>query len=107
MTNTFTPSDQTRAALQSLHEGLATEAETKFFEVWEAEIANHDAPLRAGSIVAAAYMRNAARFAVFGAQCAGQPPRLEQWLAVARENFEKAIRGLRRGHASCGDLFCR
>lgn len=90
--DTFNPTAATRSALKHLHQGLANEAEAKFFEVWEREIADPDAPRIAGSIVANAYMRNAARFGVFGAQCAGREPSLELWLAVAREQFDEAVK---------------
>jgi hypothetical protein len=83
----FTPTDKTRAVLKELAAGLADTAEEKFFEVWEAEISDPDAPRMAGSVIAAAYMRHAARFAIFGAECAGREPSLDLWLAMAKENF--------------------
>ncbi len=89
--NEFTPADKTRAAFKLLRAGLADAIEQTFFEVWEAEIADPDAPRKAGSVVAAAYMENAAKFAIFGAHCAGKKPSLELWLAMAEENFNKAI----------------
>jgi hypothetical protein len=89
--DTFQPTDTTRAILKRLAAGLADEAEAKFFDVWEAEISDPDAPRVAGSVIANAYMRNAARFGVFGAQCAGKEPSLKLWLAVAEEQFNDAL----------------
>lgn len=91
MSETFTPTDETRAILRKLAAGLADEAEAKFFDVWESEISDPDAPRIAGSIIANAYMRNAARFGVFGAQCAGKEPSLKLWLAIAEEQFNDAL----------------
>jgi hypothetical protein len=90
--NEFTPTDKTRSVLKELSAGLAEKAESHFFEVWEAEIADPDAPRMAGSVIAAAYMKHAARFAIFGAECAGREPSLELWLAMAKENFIDAQR---------------
>jgi hypothetical protein len=92
----FTPTDTTRVALKSLAGGLADAAEEKFFEVWEAEINDPDAPRMAGSVIAAAYMKNAARFAVFGARCAGKEPSLKLWLDLARQNYFEAVDAVNR-----------
>jgi hypothetical protein len=99
MSDTFKPTDATRAILKQLNAGIADEAEAKFFEVWESEISDPDAPRIAGSIIAHAYMRNAARFAVFGSQCADREPSLDLWLAVAKEQFDLAVQDCKTAHA--------
>ena len=88
----FKPSDKSRAILRELRGNLAEEAEKKFFDIWEAEVADPLAPRLSGSVIANAYMGIAARFAVFGCECAGREPRLELWLELAKEQFEDAIK---------------
>jgi len=87
----FQPTDASRALMRELHGNLANKADKIFFDIWESEIADPMAPRLAGSIVANAYMRLAARFAVFGCECAGREPSLELWLALAKQQFEDAI----------------
>lgn len=84
---TFTPDDRTRAIFNALHGKINSAGIDEFFEVWEIE----SDPRKAGSVVAAAYMQIAARIAVFSAQCAGREPSREQWLALAAEQFDKAV----------------
>lgn len=77
--------------LRELHGNLAQEADKKFFDIWESEIADPMAPRMAGSVIANAYMRLAARFAVFGCECAGREPSRELWLEFAKQQFDDAI----------------
>lgn len=88
---TFKPSDETRAILRELHCNLAEEADKKFFDIWESEIADPMAPRMAGSVIANAYMRLAARFAVFGCECVGREPNRDLWLELAKQQFDDAI----------------
>lgn len=92
MDNTFKPTEQSREILRTLRDRLGDDADKEFFDAWEAEVANPDAPRLAGSIIASAYMRLAARYAVFGADCAGREPSLQLWLALAKENFRDAVK---------------
>lgn len=92
MAHEFTPADETRAVLKALRSRLGDDADKEFFDVWEAEIADPDAPRMAGSVIASAYMRLAARYAVFGADCAGRDPSLQLWLALAEQEFRDAVR---------------
>lgn len=87
----FTPSPRTLALATAFFTELEKAAETSFFDMWESELENTDAPRRAGSVIANAYMRSAARFAVFGAQCAGVQPDLDQWKKFALEQFGRAL----------------
>ena len=84
---TFEPTDESRAIFNKLFTDVMTEAQEKFFALWELE----NDPLKAGSIVAASYMRTAARIAIFGSMCGHHNPREEQWMELALENFEHAI----------------
>lgn len=88
----FKPTETSRAIMKALSARLGDAADKEFFDAWEAEIADPDAPRMAGSIVAAAYMRLAARYAVFGADCAGREPSLQLWLALAEQNFQDAVK---------------
>lgn len=90
--STFRPTEASRALLHELHGHLGEVAEQKFFDIWESEMADPMAPRLAGSIVANSYMRLAARFAVFGCQCANREPSLELWMALAKQQFEDAVR---------------
>lgn len=87
----FKPSDETRMILKELTDRLYDRADKEFFSAWEAEVDNPDAPVRAGSVIAGGYMQVAARYAVFGADCAGRDARLAQWLALAEEHFLEAV----------------
>lgn len=89
---TFKPTDASREILRTLRNRLGDDADKEFFDIWEAEIADPDAPRMAGSVIASAYMRLAARYAVFGADCAGREPSLQLWLALAEENFRDAVK---------------
>lgn len=88
----FKPTDQSREILKGLRKRLGDDADKEFFDVWEAEINDPDAPRMAGSIVAAAYMRLAARYGVFVADCAGREPSLQLWLALAEQEFRDAVK---------------
>ncbi len=99
---TFKPADATRAILKTLTDRLYDRADKEFFDSWEAEISNTDAPLRAGSVIAAAFMQVAARYAVFGAECAGREARLKQWLALAEEHFIEAVGAVASARANAG-----
>ena len=92
MSEIFTPTDATRAILKNLRHRLGDDADKEFFDTWEAEISDPDAPRMAGSVVASAYMRLAARYAVFGADCAGREPSLQLWLALAAQEFHDAVK---------------
>ena len=92
MSETFRPTNQSREILKALRERLGDDADKEFFDTWEAEISNPDAPRLAGSIVASVYMRLAARYGVFGADCAGREPSLQLWLAMAEQEFRDAVR---------------
>lgn len=88
---TFAPTEKSREILRGLRQRVGDDADKEFFDSWEAEIANSDAPRMAGSIIASAYMRLAARYAVFGAECAGRAPSLQLWLAMAEQEFNEAV----------------
>ncbi|UFS77179.1 hypothetical protein LPB73_07325 [Tardiphaga sp. 37S4] len=88
----FKPSDLARAALHEMHGDLADTALKKFFEMWEAEVEDLEAPRKAGSVIAHAYMGVAARFAILGCEYSDTKPSLEVWMAFAKEEFESAIR---------------
>lgn len=92
----FTPSDRTKAMMKVLFPLVGDQASAAFFDAWETEIENPDAPRRAGSVVATGYMLTAARVAVFGAQCAGANPDRDQWMKFAGEQFDQAVKDLTR-----------
>lgn len=85
----FKPSDKSRELWKRFNEdnNLSETATNEFFEFWDVE----NDPLRAGSLVAHRYAHYAARFAVFGAASAGKAPRLELFLEVCTEHFNKAV----------------
>lgn len=87
MAETFEPTDITRKLFKHLAEKMHDISLGEFFELWEAE----DDPRKAGSVVAAAHMRAAARVAVFGAVCAGLEPQEANWLELAKEQFDQAL----------------
>lgn len=99
---TFKPTDETRAILKALRNDLGDAADKQFFDVWEAEIADPDAPRMAGSVIASAYMRLAARYGVFGADCAGREPNLQLWLALAEQEFRDAVRDVAESKVRAG-----
>ena len=101
MANEFTPTDETRAILKALRNRLGDDADKEFFDVWEAEISDSDAPRMAGSVIASAYMRLAARYGVFGADCAGREPSLQLWLALAEQEFRDAVRDIAEAKVRC------
>ena len=96
MSETFKPTDAARAILKGLRNRLGDDADKEFFDTWEAEISDPDAPRMAGSIVASAYMRLAARYGVFGANCAGREPNLQLWLVLAEQEFHDAVKDVAR-----------
>lgn len=100
--STFTPTDKTRATLKALRNDLGDAADKQFFDVWEAEIADPDAPRMAGSVIASAYMRLAARYGVFGANCAGREPSLQLWLALAEQEFRDAVKDVAESKIRAG-----
>ena len=84
----FTPNDAARAAFKRMGDAAADAMMAQFFDIWEAE----GDPRRAGSMAAHAYIRNAARMAVFGARCAGRDPESELWRAACEQAYTDAIR---------------
>jgi hypothetical protein len=83
----FTPNDKAREAFKRMSDAGSDAMMAQFFEIWEAE----GEPRRAGSMAAHAYIRNAARMAVFGAQCAGHPPQIDLWLECCEQAFHDAV----------------
>jgi hypothetical protein len=100
--NEFMPTDEARAILKALRARLGDDANKEFFDTWDAEISNPDAPRRAGSLIASAYMRLAARYGVLGADCAGRKPSLQLWLAMAEQEFRGAVRDVAEARVRCG-----
>lgn len=84
----FTPNDKARAAFKRMSDTARDEMMAQFFDIWEAE----GDPRRAGSMAAHAYIINAARMAVFGAQCAGHEPDSDLWRACCADAFNEALR---------------
>jgi len=87
MASSFVPNETARAAFRAMDKEAGDVLMEQFFALWEAE---GDAR-RAGSMAAHAYIRNAARIAVFGAECAGHEPEIGMWRATCDEQFEKAV----------------
>lgn len=87
---TFTATEASKPIFERLFDGVSERGIEQFFNLWEAQGEGSD-PREAGSLVAHAYMTIAARIAVFAAECSGNKPRREQWLAMAAEHFDKAI----------------
>lgn len=85
---TFMPTDEARAAFIRMNDAAADAMMEQFFAIWEAE----GDPRRAGSMAAHAYIRNAARMDVFGAQCAGQEPQAELWRECCDAAYTDAVR---------------
>lgn len=83
----FTPSEQARGLLQRAFKDESVSSMDEFFALWEAE----GCPRRAGSMMAHKFVILGARYAVFGAQCAGVEPNLDLWMNVCREAAERAI----------------
>ncbi len=106
MANEFTPTDETRAILKALRNRLGDDADKEFFDTWEAEINDPDAPRMAGSVIASAYMRLAARYGVFGADCAGREPSLQLWLAMAEQEFRDAVKDVAESKVRASLLPC-
>lgn len=100
MAEIFDPSEATRQKRRELLSHLGGRVDAQFFAIWEAEMGQPDAPRRAGSVVAAAYMAYAARYAVFGARCAGAEPSLELWMELAREEFDAAVKAVEEAFAT-------
>lgn len=87
---TFNPNDTARAAFKAMHDEAAGPLMERFFELWEAE----GDPRRAGSMAAHAYIRNAARIAVFGARCGGHEPDINMWLDTCQMQFNEAFKAV-------------
>lgn len=85
---TFTPDPRTRALFMALFDKANRAGIDEFFLAWEIE----DDPRKAAAVVAGAYMRIAARVAVFASECAGKEPSREQWLSLATEHFDEATK---------------
>lgn len=84
---TFKPNDEARAVFRNMSDAACDALMDRFFDLWMAE----GEPRRAGSMAAHAYIRNAARIAVFGARCAGHEPQIEAWLGTCEEQFRIAV----------------
>lgn len=84
----FNPTDTARSAFKALMGGVTDQVMDGFFDMWEAE----DDPRKAGSMVAHAYISNAAKVAVFGAECAGKEPRKDLWLKACEEAYDAATK---------------
>lgn len=83
----FQPTEATKTLWKSKMVSLLPhDLVDEFFALWETE---KDAR-KAGSLVAHRIMVWAARIALFGAQCSGVEPKLENWLAASRERFDEA-----------------
>lgn len=84
----FTPNDKARAAFKRMSDAASDAMMAQFFDIWEAE----GDPRKAGSMAAHAYIKNAARMAVFGAQCAGLEPQVDLWHQACEDAFTEALR---------------
>lgn len=84
---TFTPNEKAREAFRRMNNEARDAMMAQFFDIWEAE----GDPRRAGSMAAHAYIRNAARMAVFGAQCGGHKPDAELWATCCKDAFDAAL----------------
>ena len=84
----FKPNDEARAAFNRMSNELADRIMDNFFGLWEAE----GDPRRAGSMAAHAYIKNAAKVAVFGAKCSGHTPDKALWLAACGDAYEAATK---------------
>lgn len=82
----FKPTDKAREAFRRMSDAAMDAMQDQFFELWEAE----GDPRRAGSMVAHAYIQNAAKIAVFGSRCAGLEPQSDLWRAACEEAFTNA-----------------
>lgn len=102
MAETFQVTDAAREVYRALLDHLGCRANDQFFAIWEAELGNLDAPRRAGSVVAGAYMAFAARYAVFGARAAGIEPDRTLWLELANEQFDAAVKAVEEAYATTG-----
>lgn len=88
MSDKFTPTEDARKVFRTMYREASDAIMEKFFDLWEAS----GDPREAGSMAAHAYIKNAARVAVFGARCAGEDPRQHQWQACCDEQFHDAVR---------------
>lgn len=84
---TFTPSDKAREVFKGLSGASGDAMMERFFELWEAEGESR----KAGSMAAHAFVRNAARIAVFGAVCGGYEPNRDLWMQCCGEAFDQAV----------------
>lgn len=85
---TFSPNDEARAAFRRMSVEASDQMTDRFFEIWETA----GDPREAGSLAAHAYIKNAARMAVFGARCAGIDPSPDLWLSCCKDAFDNALR---------------
>lgn len=84
----FTPGPEARAAFKRLADAAYDAMSKEFFDMWEAE----GDPRRAGSLAAHAYIKNAAKFAVFGAHCAAVEPERDMWMAACAAAYDEATK---------------
>lgn len=87
---TFIPKEKVRFLFEKLFDGVSDRGVNQFIHLWESSGEESD-PREAGSLVAHAYVTNAARIAIFSCHCARQEPRREQWLALCAEAYDKAM----------------
>lgn len=96
----FQPTDKTREIFKQISDVAHDQGCARFFDLWEQQ----DSPREAGSVVAAAHVRIAARIAVFGCECEGREPNLETWLKMAEEAYHEAVGAVREAHLKAADM---
>jgi hypothetical protein len=85
----FKVSDKSKAKIAGMKNPLISADDIiDFFDLWETE----DDPRKAGSIMANFFLRAAAKFAVFGAFCAGREPSRELWLGTCNSVFDQVVK---------------
>ena len=82
----FYPGAAAIAAFKRLSDAAYDAMSKDFFDMWEAE----GDPRKAGSMAAHAYIKNAAKFALFGAQCAAVEPDRDKWMAACAAAYDEA-----------------
>lgn len=97
---TFTPTDKALEAFKRMSDHASDQMIAQFFDIWEAE----GDPRRAGSMAAHAYIRNAARLAVFGAHCAGVDPEPEMWRACCEDALTAALHDVPEAFAEAATI---
>ncbi|NEV75608.1 hypothetical protein DYI24_00755 [Rhodopseudomonas sp. BR0C11] len=82
----------TKEIAKAFHSRLWDDIHETFFALWESFEGDPEAPRKAGSVIAHICVGAGAKYALFGAECAGATPRRDLWELLTAQHFDTAVK---------------